>query len=49
MNFMIIFSENKIERNLIVQSRKAFSKSENIRSVALYGFFTRRATEIIQF
>ena len=35
MNSVIIFPANKIERNLIFQSRKAFSKSENIRSMAL--------------
>ena len=35
MNFVIFFPANKIERNLTVQSRKALSKSEDIRFVAL--------------
>ena len=35
MNSVIIFPANKIERNIIVQSLKALSESESIRTVAL--------------
>ena len=35
MNSLIIFPANKIERNVIVQSRKSLSESEIIRTVAL--------------